>query len=175
MFSVFIRNFLTFDFLIFLLAGLNFFLFVRSARRARAFARLLKPVGYLPGGLQDKARLDRHYSKYLTSEGEQDLLDSYAKLLSNYTLYENFTAIFPLMGLLGTVLSLIPMASSGVEAQSALFLAALTSTFWGLVFAIVFKALNGQLQADIELATGLLDIYVERNDHRLTGSDQDHA
>ena len=66
-----------------------------------------------------------------------------------YSIFVNITAIFPLLGILGTVISLIPMVSDMANMQNNFF-AALTSTFWGLVFAIVFKLLDSLLSSRIE-------------------------
>jgi biopolymer transport protein ExbB/TolQ len=58
--------------------------------------------------------------------------------------------MFPLLGMLGTVISLIPMVNLiGTETTGAFF-AALTSTFWGIVAALVFKFLDSFLSYKIE-------------------------
>ena len=64
-------------------------------------------------------------------------------------MYVNVTAIFPLLGILGTVLSLLPMVADLSNMQMNFF-AALTSTLWGLIFAILFKLLDGFLSARME-------------------------
>ena len=66
-----------------------------------------------------------------------------------YTVFANITSIFPLLGILGTVISLMPMVADMAD-MSRNFFAALTSTFWGLVFAIIFKLLDGFLVSRIE-------------------------
>ena len=43
------------------------------------------------------------------------------------------------------------------------FYGALTSTFWGLVFAIVFKLLDGVVSAKIEDNEKNVQLYLERN------------
>ena len=69
------------------------------------------------------------------------------------------------MGLLGTVLSLLPMVNSmgDLGAQTGSFFLALTSTFWGIVFAIIFKAINGVVEAEIDYCNKLTDLYFSRN------------
>ena len=66
-----------------------------------------------------------------------------------YSIFANVTAIFPLLGILGTVVSLLPMVADMADMQQNFF-AALTSTFWGLVFSIIFKLLDGFLTSRIE-------------------------
>ena len=67
----------------------------------------------------------------------------------NYSMYTNLTGIFPLLGILGTVISLIPMVQDMANMQGNFFVA-LTSTLWGLVFAIVFRVLDATLAPRIE-------------------------
>ena len=68
---------------------------------------------------------------------------------SLYALFSNLTAIFPLLGILGTVISLLPMVADMGNLENNFF-AALTSTFWGLVFAIAFKLCDAFLSARME-------------------------
>lgn len=65
---------------------------------------------------------------------------------SLYSLFVNLTGIFPLLGILGTVISLLGMVGDMTNVQDN-FYGALTSTFWGLVFAIIFKFLDGIISA----------------------------
>ena len=67
-----------------------------------------------------------------------------------YALYSNLTTMFPLMGMLGTVVSLIPMVNAIGSETTGLFFSALTSTFWGIVFALIFKLLDASISYKIE-------------------------
>ncbi len=163
MLQVFVRNFISFDFLIFVLAIFNAGIFLRSLRLTRKLRKVLNPKGYLPGGWHDYRKISAYYHKYLKPEGEQELLERYRKVLSSYSLFENISAIFPLLGILGTVISLIPMVNNIGEIETNLFFAALTSTFWGIVFAIIYKSGNGLLQAEIEILSDQVNLYVDRN------------
>ena len=66
-----------------------------------------------------------------------------------YTWYVNISAIFPLLGILGTVIALIGMQGEAMTADSS-FLLALTSTFWGLIFSITFKSLQTLIEAKLD-------------------------
>lgn len=66
-----------------------------------------------------------------------------------YTWYVNISAIFPLLGILGTVIALIGMQGDVMTADSS-FLLALTSTFWGLVFSIIFKSVQTVIEARLD-------------------------
>lgn len=81
------------------------------------------------------------------------IFKSYRKLNSNYTLFITLISIFPLLGMLGTVIGLLGLDMSGAEAISNAkdsFFTALTSTFWGIIFAVLFKIINARLFADVE-------------------------
>lgn len=165
MFQIFLNNFFSFDFLIFIVAILNLVLVFRTRHLVKDVLTTLKPQGYLPGGEHSSNKIKEHYELYLSPEGEQILQEKQRKTNFSYTLFENITTLFPLMGILGTVISLIPMVNemSSSIAQSNLFFSALTSTFWGIVFAIIFKAINGFVQSELDFSNKLTDLYFERN------------
>ena len=71
------------------------------------------------------------------------------KMNQGYAWYANFTTMFPLFGMLGTVYSLIRVVGDSLTETSAFF-SALTSTAWGIVAAIIFKALDSTLSYKIE-------------------------
>lgn len=82
-----------------------------------------------------------------------DIKDHYKRILKNYVLFTTFITIFPLLGMLGTVSSLLGLDMSNTEAISNAkdsFFYALTSTFLGIIFAIFFKWLNARSLYDIE-------------------------
>ena len=81
------------------------------------------------------------------------IFDSYRKINSNYTLFITLISIFPLLGMLGTVIALLGLDMSTAEAISNAknnFFGALTSTAWGIIFAVVFKIINARFFADVE-------------------------
>lgn len=160
--SVYWHNFIHFDFLIFLLAGLNSYFLVQSLRQSNQIAALLYPKGYLPGGWDSYADMKAHYDRLMGLQGEETLINHRRQMNLSYTIFENITTIFPLMGLLGTVISLIPMVKSIGTIEQGLFFSALTSTFWGIVFAIIFKAINGYLEAGITEAEKNIQIFLDR-------------
>lgn len=82
-----------------------------------------------------------------------DIKDYYKKILKNYVLFTTIIAIFPLLGMLGTVSSLLGLDMSNSEAINNAkdsFFYALSSTFLGIIFAIFFKWLNARSLYDIE-------------------------
>ncbi len=81
------------------------------------------------------------------------IFDSYRKMNTQYTLFITLISIFPLLGMLGTVLALLGLDMSSAEAISNAknnFFGALTSTAWGIIFAVAFKIVNAKFFADVE-------------------------
>ena len=81
---------------------------------------------------------------------------------SIYSTFINITAIFPLLGILGTVISLLNMAEDITNVQTNFF-GALTSTFWGLIFAIFYKLIDSRPAALIEDNEKTVAFFLERN------------
>lgn len=160
--QVYGQNFLKFDFLIFILAIINFYFLFQSLKRSRSIEHLLYPKGYLPGGWDNYHAMKQHYEDVMQLKGEETLIDHRRKMNLYYAVFENITGIFPLMGLLGTVISLIPMVRSVGTIEHGLFFSALTSTFWGIVFAIISKGFNGYVEAQIEEAEKNIQVFLER-------------
>lgn len=162
--SVFVKNLIKFDFLIFVLALINIYFLYKTFDLSKRINSLLHPQGYLPMGFGDLKEIEKHYKEHLNVSGESKVIKLRKSAFTNYSMYQSITQIFPLMGILGTVSSLIPMVSSiGNEANTSLFFSALTSTFWGIVFAIIFKSINGYLDATLSEVEKELDLYIERN------------
>jgi chemotaxis protein MotA len=80
----------------------------------------------------------------------EELLNEREKMNETYAAFTTLTTIFPLLGMLGTVISLLNMTDLiGTEATGA-FLGALTSTFWGIVAAIICKIMDTRISYKIE-------------------------
>ena len=149
---IILHNLLGFDSIICLAAGLNVWCCLLVRRRAVSLYEKLHPFVFLPTANRDPDKL-RSEVAAPDLEGLVRLRTAAERL---YALFVNLTAIFPLLGILGTVLSLLPMVSDLGSLQTNFF-AALTSTFWGLIFSIGFK-----------LCDGYLSFYMEDNDKNLT-------
>ena len=76
-------------------------------------------------------------------------------LIFFYACYANITAIFPLLGILGTVAALVTYSN---ETMMDNFMVALGTTLLGVFFAIVYKAIDAKLSAP-------LDLFFEDTDH----------
>ena len=143
-------NFLSFDFIIFLLGGLNVFILIKTSIYSKQLYKTLTPYCWIPGGDESLREIQEKFAQQKDKSSETDIIQLRRKMNTYYVIYENLTAIFPLLGLLGTVVSLIPMVNLiGTETHGAFF-AALTSTFWGIVAALVFKFLDSFLSYKID-------------------------
>ena len=102
--------------------------------------------------------------KGLDNIREYEVVALRRKEMRAYHVFINFIMIFPLLGILGTVVSLLPLVNGLGQAQvQTNFFAALTSTLWGLVFAIIFKILDGLLSGSIEDNESSVSLYLSRN------------
>ncbi len=138
-------NLFGFDLLIFIAAGFNTVCYILARRRTLRLYRKLHMIIFVPS--------HREYPKAVADAvrdlDEEEIVTLRKSSEAFYTVFANITSIFPLLGILGTVISLMPMVADMAD-MSRNFFAALTSTFWGLVFAIIFKLLDGFLVSRIE-------------------------
>lgn len=79
-----------------------------------------------------------------------------------YTLFANIIAIFPLLGIFGTVWAL--MKSSGANDLSVNFSMALNTTAAGLVAAIIFKILDSFISSKLDRALDEADYLIHEHD-----------
>lgn len=88
-----------------------------------------------------------------------------------YSLFANFTSVLPLWGMLGTVISLIGLAGNMDDMAISVdrFFTALYTTALGIVFAIVYKALDSVVSVKVSANNKEADTLLERN----TGKQQE--
>ena len=68
-----------------------------------------------------------------------------------YSLFVAITSVFALLGILGTVLSLIMLVGGDLtDVTQQSFFVALTSTFWGVVFAIIYRICDARISTKIQ-------------------------
>ncbi|MBP5154655.1 MAG: MotA/TolQ/ExbB proton channel family protein [Lachnospiraceae bacterium] len=138
-------NLLGFDLLIFVAAVLTGVCYFFTRLYADKLYQKLHMVIFVPAH-QEKPEA---VAEAVRGVDEDEFVSLRKRSESLYSLYMNLTSIFPLLGILGTVVSLLPMVNDMANMQQNFF-AALTSTFWGLIFAIIFKMLDGLLASRIE-------------------------
>lgn len=157
-FSVIFKNIIGFDGFIFIVAAVNIFIFVSARRAAARLYNCMHRQVYTPMAEEEIKEMEQEISSL--SEKKVSALRERAE--SRYTLYVNITGIFPLLGILGTVISLLGMVGSPDSVTNGFF-AALTSTFWGLVFAIGFKFTDGFISSKLDDGERAAELYIYRN------------
>lgn len=92
--------------------------------------------------------------------------EAYNKLYSRYSVASQLIGLFPLLGILGTVLGLISSDLTDIDSLVAGLTEALRTTLWGLVAAIVLKGADavvpGKLVNDIDAKFDTVDAAIER-------------
>lgn len=149
--SIIFDNFGFIDFLIIFLCGVNVFLFFKIRTDALMIHGAVYRKDYfeqLPTGAKNRLAKNRQVSSEPLAIN--DLFGIREKMNSKYAFFTNFTTMFPLMGMLGTVVALIPMVDKMGDQSTGLFFTALTSTFWGIVAAILCKVLDAFISPIIE-------------------------
>ena len=91
------------------------------------------------------------FTPSLTPKELQDL-DRLCKTTEQlYSLFVAITSVFALLGILGTVLSLIMLVGGDLtDVTQQSFFVALTSTFWGVVFAIIYRICDARISTKIQ-------------------------
>jgi len=141
-----VSNFIGYDLIIFLLGVLNTFFFIDTIKRLRS----------LEGSIYKQTdislmRKNEVLQDEITKEDMAKIKIARGAANARYSLFANFITIFPLLGLLGTVISLVMVAGDGgFENAHDSFMMSLTSTFWGVSFAIAFKVCDSTVSAKAE-------------------------
>lgn len=86
-------------------------------------------------------------------------------LIVKYTWYANITAIFPLLGILGTVAALVTYSDVTMIEN---FMVALSTTLLGVLCAIFFKGIDAML-------SGPMDVIIDNADYVIQGYERKEA
>lgn len=156
--SVIFMNFWGYDLIIVITAVVTGIVFFRLHRSAENLYKKMHLTVFVPDGRLSSREADSDMSGLRETE-VVTMRNHTGKL---YSIFVNLTGIFPLLGILGTVISLLGLVADTSDITGN-FYGALTSTFWGLVFAIVFKFLDGVISAKIEDNEKSVALYLERN------------
>lgn len=111
----------------------------------------------LTGQVEEEVKLCRN------DPNKRFAADLAKRLNTAYNFFTTMITIFPLLGMLGTVQSLIALnlATEEIAQLQTHFFDALTSTAWGIIFAIGFKLTNSFIEyriiSQIETAQKILE------------------
>lgn len=158
LFSVIFMNFWGYDLIIFIVAVLTGVMYYKLRESADKLYDKMHLTVFVPDGGASRKEAENDISVIR----ETDIVSMRNQTGKLYSLFVNLTGIFPLLGILGTVVSLLGMVADSTDITGN-FYGALTSTFWGLVFAIIFKFLDGVISAKIEDNEKTVALYLDRN------------
>ena len=134
------------------------------------FAMAMRYANELQEELQPRDRKANPKKKTVDEpEGFEDYIQEQSNVMNFwYTLYANFTAIFPLLGMFGTVLALFKLSGNLGQSELAVdqFFSALDTTLAGLIFAIIFKAVDSFVSVKVAANNKEYELLVERNSDR---------
>ncbi len=132
--------------------------FGRIEVRENAYREKLDKKGNVSATAEQKVSYDR---KKLEENREE-----YNKRYSFYVVASQLISLFPLLGIFGTVLGLVTSDLADIDSLVAGLSQALWTTFWGLVCAIILKAVDailpGKLVNDIDARFDTVDSAIER-------------
>ncbi len=161
LFSVIFMNFWGYDLIIFIAAVLTGVIYYKLRESADKLYNKMHLTVFVPDGSASGKEAEDDISVIR----ETDIVTMRNHTGKLYSIFVNLTGIFPLLGILGTVVSLLGLVADDTDVTGN-FYGALTSTFWGLIFAIAFKFMDGIISAKIEDNEKTVALYLDRNNVR---------
>jgi len=152
LFGIIFKNFTFIDLLIIAAGIWNLLFFYRRAdREAEILHRHFNRTDRISPLTDDaKARFENVSGQGASSLSPDEILRHREEMNKNYSSFSIITTMFPLGGMFGTVISLIPMVNSIGAEDTQLFFGALTSTFWGILFALICKIMDTRISYKID-------------------------
>lgn len=152
MLKILLENLVGYDLIIFVFGGFNFLLFFRIIRGLRVIENDFTRTSYLQNQWLFDRAVGQDGSEVIKDMRSQ--MDSFTKRKSELdfaaTFYVSMTGIFPLLGILGTVVSLLTLGDFTSNLAAIGFSKALTSTFWGILFGAISKFGEGFFAAKLD-------------------------
>ena len=140
-------------------AIINAAIFAATILQIRNVRKVLHPKSSL--------RFRTKVNSQITGEEAQRISTLKSILLFFYSSYANITAIFPLLGILGTVAALIKLSPNGSEDMMQNLMVALETTLLGAFFAVLYKFFDSLLSGPIEEICDDVDFVIRNYDETL--------
>ena len=150
--KILFSNFLSYDWIIFALAVVNIVIFFLAWKKAHALYESVAPRINISSGNAERA-----FAQAQENSTYFSLYEKWQKAEFFYTLFCNLTGVFTLLGILGTVISLLHLVDSSADLTGE-FMGALTSTLWGIVFTILFKVIDSAISFDLEMGERITEL-----------------
>lgn len=153
MIGLLIKNLAGYDIVIFIAAVINCILFIQIAKGLKSIEEHFTQTKYLQNELLiHRLNLKTNEKTAEKLHGVLDKFTSSKQTLDQISVfYISLTSIFPLLGILGTVIALLNLSDFSNEILSVNFSLALTSTFWGILFGALSKFGEGFFTVKLEL------------------------
>lgn len=157
---ILLKNIFGYDLIIFfaMIAALFFFIKSRQANK-HLYSVLGEPcIKRKENGLKLEA------TRKLETASEAEIMEIRLKQDKLYGAFTTIISVFPLLGMIGTVYSLLRLDMTDTTGGNITdnFWVALTSTFWGAIFGVIFKLLDCSLNPLIEDANERYRIGIDR-------------
>ena len=150
--KILFSNFLSYDWIIFAMAVVNAVIFFLAWKKARALYESVAPrINISSGNAEAAIAQAQENSTYFS------LYEKWQKAEFFYTLFCNLTGIFTLLGILGTVISLLHLVDSSADLTGE-FMGALTSTLWGIIFTIIFKLVDSGISFHLDMGERITEL-----------------
>ena len=150
--KILFSNFLSYDWIIFVMAAVNAVVFFLAWKKARALYESVAPrINISSGNAEAAIAQAQENSTYFS------LYEKWQKAEFFYTLFCNLTGIFTLLGILGTVISLLHLVDSSADLTGE-FMGALTSTLWGIIFTIIFKLVDSGISFHLDMGERITEL-----------------
>ena len=158
--SIFIENFFRFDWSILLLA---FITFICSIISLKSYQTLKQMLGENTETRKENYSKSESVTKRVKAN-ETQIMKKRFSMVAWYGSFVNLITIFPVLGMMGTVLALLKLGYTGEfdDNVTSNFLSALTSTFWGAVGGLIFKFEDCFLSPRIEHIDDRYHIGIQR-------------
>ena len=144
MINILLMNIKGYDFIIVVFFVITFIVSVTSFILANKLHKKLNPS-------VDSSNSEtsiNEINKELSETKNNEIKSKRKNAVWGYSVFTNLIAIFPLLGILGTVYSLLTLVSDSSDVTGS-FYGALTSTFWGIACAIFFKLFDALFVAPL--------------------------
>lgn len=143
------------NWIIFIVAVINIFVFFITRNAIKNADEMSHPRNDKATGVS--ASMD--WSKEEISK----MKDERKKVVGLYTWYANLTAIFPLLGIIGTVAALVTYSDMTMMDN---LMIALSTTLFGTFFAIVFKSMDAVLSGPMDLTIENADFVIHEYERK---------
>ena len=153
--KVLFSNFSVWDGVIFFMVFVEIGVLIFYWRSVKKLQTALDPAK-CTGCMSKKAQIEKEEQQ----RKEHKVKESLELAIKVSYFYDDIVSLFTIFGILGTVMALLPMV--GTENMQSNFTVALTTTAWGIIFAILFKLIGVPVSANLDICHEDANKYLER-------------